>query len=79
MNWNAVWQYVIGGAIVSWPGVIAGFWMTWRKTRNHVDARTEQQNELIERLTADQTAALLAARNRHPGPGQSYHGHGEDS
>lgn len=78
VNWHAVWQYVIGGAIVSWPPVLAGYWLTWRKTRKHVDAATERQNLLIEKLTAQQTrdlmdSGLLAARRA------GYHGHGEDS
>lgn len=74
MNWHAVAQYVIGGAIVSWPPVLAGYWLTWRKTRAHVDQRTAEQNELIEQVTEQQTSALLRARR----PG-GYHEHGDDS
>lgn len=61
MNWHSVWQYVIGGAIVSWPPVLAGYWLTWRKTRRHVDVRTAEQNELIAQLTAEQTSVLMDA------------------
>lgn len=77
MNWTAIWQYVVGALIVTWPPVLAGFWVNWRLTRNHVDARTLEQTEQIAQLTADQTAELL--RSRHPQPAQPYHGHGENS
>jgi len=33
-------------------------WLSHRKLRRHVDRVTEAQNEHIDRLTADQTAAL---------------------
>ena len=79
MHWDLIWQYVIGGIIVSWPGMIAGFVVNWRKTKAHVDQRTFQQNELIERLTAEQTSELLRSRegSRAPRPGREYHGHGD--
>jgi hypothetical protein len=75
VHWDAIWQYVIGGAIVSWPGVIIGFWINWRKTRQHVDQRTEEQNKLIEQLTEQQTSELLRSRARQARP--PYHGHGD--
>lgn len=73
MNWTGIWQYVVGGIIVTWPGMIAGFIISWRKTRAHVDERTCEQNELIEKITHEQTRKLLSARS-HPA-GQAYHGH----
>ena len=77
MNWWAVLQYVIGGAVVSWPGVAAGLWLAVRKTKAHVDASTAEQTGRIEQITDAQTRTLLG--HRAPGPGREYHGHGEGS
>jgi hypothetical protein len=45
---SALWMPV-------WTGAL---WLSHRRLRRHVDTVTRQQNEHIDRLTADQTAAL---------------------
>lgn len=48
IDWATILQYSISGAIVSWPGVVAGFWLNWRKTRSHIDQATREQTEHLE-------------------------------
>lgn len=59
------------------PGVVASalwvpvwttlLWLSHRKTRRHIDTVTEQQDRHLERLTADQTAALSGRNPQTPG------------
>jgi hypothetical protein len=50
------------------PGLVtssicaAVMWLSHRKTRRHIDTVTKTQSEHIDRLTAEQTAALKEAR-----------------
>lgn len=77
MNWAAVLQYAVSGAIVSWPVFVAGLVVSHRKTRQHVDRVTAVQTEKFETLTAEQTWQLEHADRGGRAAGR-YHGHGED-
>lgn len=63
LNWSAIVQYAISGALVSWPVFLAGLWIGHRKVRQHVDRVTEQQTDSIasgmRKITDEQTQSLL--------------------
>jgi hypothetical protein len=83
VNWAAVWQYAVSGALVSWPVFLAGLWASHRKTREHVDqavgSAVEQQNAWIRELTDAQTSELerRARQDRHQQGPEPYHRHGD--
>jgi hypothetical protein len=80
IDWSSVIQYVIGAGVVSWPPVVFGFWLGWRKTRAHVDKVTSRQTEQIAELTDAQTSEIAGAlERRHQARPGGYHGHGEES
>lgn len=58
MNWPFIWQQALAGILVSWPVFAAGLWVQHRRTVRHVDAVTDQQTEIIRRMTNAQTREL---------------------
>lgn len=58
LSWTAIFQYAISGAFVSWPAVLFGYWLSHRKTTEHVDAVTKAQTAKFEKITDEQTSDL---------------------
>lgn len=75
MNWDAILQYAISGALVSWPVFIGGLWAAHVRTKQHIDRATQEQTEQIAEMTREQTGELERRRSRQPG--RTYHGHGD--
>lgn len=69
MNWTLIFQYVISGAVVSWPVFIAGQVIGHRKATRHVEQVTGQQTADVRQITDDQTSVLLRLL------GQAYQQH----
>lgn len=63
---------IVSGAAVSWPAVFLGYWLSRKKTAEHIDRATaDQTRELTEGLadvTSAQTRALKKAIGVDSGP-----------
>jgi hypothetical protein len=73
LDWSAIVEYAVSGAIVSWPVFVIGLVASHRRAVRRLDQVTSRQTGELRQITDDQTGELLS---RLPGDRlDPYHQH----